>query len=114
MNRQIQALLAFVALVVATSVLLSARVALQVGYTDALRDQRELRAESELLRNRLAVLDRGAKAFLSRDIAILENLFLDEVEPGDYFLAAQPVKMCGIEAAPARAVLITDLIFSSA
>ena len=67
MNRQVKALLAFVALVVATSMLLSARVALQVGYTDALRDQRELRAESELLRNRLAVLDRGAKAFLSRD-----------------------------------------------
>ncbi len=47
------------------------------------------------------------KAFLSREIAILENLFLDDVEPGDYFLAAQPVKMGGIEAAPARAVLIT-------
>ena len=64
---QFKALLGFVLAVVAASALLNARVALQVDYTETLREQRELRAESELLRNRLAVLDRGAKAYLCRD-----------------------------------------------
>lgn len=67
MNRQVKALLGFALMAALAGGLLSARVAVQVGYTAILKDQRELRAESELLRNRLAVLDRGAKAFLSRD-----------------------------------------------
>ncbi len=51
------------------------------------------------------------KAFLSKGIAILESLCLDNVEPGNYFLIAPPVKMCGIEAAPVRALLIADHLF---
>ena len=39
------------------------------------------------------------------DIAILENLNLNDIEDGEYDLCAFPVKMCGIEAAPCRAVL---------
>ncbi len=51
------------------------------------------------------------KAFLSADIAVLEGLELSEVQPGDYFLFAAPVKLGGLEGAPARAFLIADYIF---
>ena len=50
------------------------------------------------------------KAFLQNDVAILENLDLSEVEPGDYYLIALPVKMGAIDGAPVRAVLIDDYI----
>lgn len=50
------------------------------------------------------------KAFLQNDIAIIENLDLSDVEPGDYYLIALPVKMGEIEGAPVRAVLIDDYI----
>ncbi|MCQ2483880.1 MAG: cyclase family protein [Clostridia bacterium] len=50
------------------------------------------------------------KAFLQNDIAIIENLDLSDVEPGDYYLVALPVKMGAIEGAPVRAVLIDDYI----
>jgi len=53
------------------------------------------------------------KAFLQAGVAILEGLDLSEVEPGEYFLFAPPVAYDGIEAAPARAVLISDYIFWS-
>lgn len=53
------------------------------------------------------------KAFLQEDIAILEGLDLSEVEPGEYFLFAPPVNYNGLEAAPVRAVLISDYIFWS-
>ncbi|MDD6275554.1 MAG: cyclase family protein [Clostridia bacterium] len=50
------------------------------------------------------------KAFLQNGVAILENLDLSGVEPGDYYLIALPVKMGAIEGAPVRAVLIDDYI----
>lgn len=50
------------------------------------------------------------KAFLQNDIAIIENLDLSDVDPGDYYLIALPVKMGAIEGAPVRAVLIDDYI----
>ncbi|MBP9989358.1 MAG: cyclase family protein [Ruminococcus sp.] len=50
------------------------------------------------------------KAFLQNDVAILENLDLSAVEPGDYYLIAFPVKMGAIDGAPVRAVLIDDYI----
>lgn len=53
------------------------------------------------------------KAFLQAGVAILEGLDLSEVEPGEYFLFAPPVNYDGIEAAPARAVLVEDYIFWS-
>lgn len=51
------------------------------------------------------------RAFLSNGIAVLEGLELGEVSPGEYYLFAPPVKLDGMEGAPARAVLIDDHIF---
>ncbi len=51
------------------------------------------------------------KAVLSADIPIIEGLDLTDVEPGRYFLVAQPVKIGGLEAAPCRAILIKDHLF---
>ncbi len=53
------------------------------------------------------------KAVLSADIPILEGLDLSNVEPGKYFLLAQPLKVSQVEAAPCRAVLIKDHLFWS-
>ncbi len=53
------------------------------------------------------------KAILSADIPIIEGLDLSNVEPGRYFLVAQPIKIGGLEAAPCRAVLIKDYLFWS-
>lgn len=50
------------------------------------------------------------KAFLQNGVAVLENLDLSQVEPGDYYLIALPVKMGAIDGAPVRAVLIDDYI----
>lgn len=51
------------------------------------------------------------KAFLRDKTVILENLDLSRVQPGKYFLMAQPLKIKGVEAAPCRAVLIEDYLF---
>lgn len=51
------------------------------------------------------------KAILGADIPIIEGLDLSNVEPGRYFLMAQPLKVSGVEAAPCRAVLIKDHLF---
>ena len=51
------------------------------------------------------------KAFLSKGIVILEGLDLSEVEPGNYFLIALPMKIGGAEGAPVRAFLADEYIF---
>lgn len=53
------------------------------------------------------------KAFMQGGTTILEGLDLSEVQPGEYFLFAPPVLYDGLEAAPVRAVLISDYIFWS-
>ncbi len=53
------------------------------------------------------------KAILGSDIPIIEGLDLSNVEPGTYFLLAQPLKVSGLEAAPCRALLIKDHLFWS-
>ena len=53
------------------------------------------------------------RAFLRENVAIIENLDLENVKPGRYFLVAQPLKIGGAEAAPLRAVLLADMIFWS-
>ncbi len=53
------------------------------------------------------------KAILSADIPIIEGLDLSAVEPGRYFLMAQPIKVSGVEAAPCRAILVKDHLFWS-
>ena len=52
-------------------------------------------------------------AFLRENVAIVENLKLEHVKPGRYFLLAQPLKIGGAEAAPVRAVLLADYVFWS-
>ncbi|SIS51247.1 cyclase family protein [Alicyclobacillus vulcanalis] len=42
---------------------------------------------------------------LSREIVVLEGLRLKDVPPGEYFMVALPLKLTGIDAAPARVVL---------
>lgn len=62
--------------------------------TDALgieRDQPEYTTHRPLMRN---------------DIIIVEGLRLGHVEPGSYWLVIAPLKLTGIDAAPARAFLI--------
>lgn len=49
------------------------------------------------------------RAFLERDMVILENLWLDSVEEGLYFLTAAPIKIKGAEGSFVRAVLIQQL-----
>jgi arylformamidase len=51
------------------------------------------------------------KAFLRKGIVILEGLDLSEVQPGNYFLIALPMKIGGAEGAPVRAFLADDYIF---
>lgn len=45
-------------------------------------------------------------ALLGADIIIIEGLRLKNVLPGVYFLSCLPLKLHGLEAAPARAILI--------
>ena len=52
-------------------------------------------------------------ALLRENVAIVENLELNHVKPGRYFLLAQPLKIGGAEAAPVRAVLLADYVFWS-
>lgn len=56
---------------------------------------------------------RTHRALLADNIAILEGLDLKNIKEGDYFLVAPPLKIEGAEAAPCRALLISDYIFWS-
>ncbi len=56
---------------------------------------------------------RTHRMFMIDNIALLENLDLSKAVPGDYFLSAAPVKISGAEAAPVRAILVSDFIFWS-
>ena len=56
---------------------------------------------------------RTHRMFMVDNIALLENLDLENVEPGKYFLVAAPVKISGAEAAPVRGMLVSDFIFWS-
>lgn len=53
------------------------------------------------------------KILLRAGIIILEGLRLKDVDPGEYVLAAFPLKIQGVEAAPVRAVLLKGLDRSS-
>lgn len=48
------------------------------------------------------------KILLGAGMAILEGLCLKEVQPGNYFLCAQPLKLADCDGAPCRAVLIEN------
>ena len=51
------------------------------------------------------------RALFNSNIAVLENLYLDKVKSGKYFLIAPPIKVGGADGAPVRALLINDYIF---
>lgn len=46
------------------------------------------------------------RILLEAEVVILEGLVLKEVTPGKYFLAAQPLKMEGLDGSPVRPVLL--------
>jgi arylformamidase len=49
------------------------------------------------------------KALFSSGAVILEGLRLHHIQPGTYFMVAAPLKWMGIEAAPARVVLLEGI-----
>lgn len=51
------------------------------------------------------------KTLFANDIIIIEGLRLKEVQQGDYFMVAAPLKLVGTDAAPARVLLFEDLNF---
>lgn len=53
------------------------------------------------------------RSLLSKNIAILEGLNLENAHNGEYFLIAPPVRIDGAEASFARALLVDDYIFWS-
>ena len=60
----------------------------------------------------LSIKQKGSKdhrphtALLSKNIPILEGVNLNEVRPGEYKLFCLPLKLIGIDGAPARVILI--------
>lgn len=46
------------------------------------------------------------RTLMNAEIVIIEGLRLKEVPPGAYLLVALPLKLTGVEAAPARAILV--------
>lgn len=46
------------------------------------------------------------RILLSAEVVILEGLVLKDITPGSYFLAAQPLKMEGLDGSPVRPVLL--------
>lgn len=56
--------------------------------------------------------DRVHRELMYNDIAILEGIDLSNVEDGEYFLFAAPIKIGEAEAAPCRAILIKGLYAS--
>jgi len=49
------------------------------------------------------------KALMKNDVAIIEGLRLEHVAPGEYFFCCLPMFLVGLDAAPARAVLIEGI-----
>lgn len=47
---------------------------------------------------------------LGNNVTILETITLEEIEPGEYFLACGPLKLAGSDGAPCRVALIENLI----
>lgn len=49
------------------------------------------------------------KALFANDIIIIEGLRLKEIEQGEYFMVAAPLKLIGTDASPARVLLFEGL-----
>jgi arylformamidase len=50
------------------------------------------------------------RVFLEAGVAILENLVLSDVDPGDYTLVALPLKLIDADGSPVRAVLLEGVV----
>ena len=50
------------------------------------------------------------KTLFDKGITIIEGVRLKEIAPAEYFMCALPLKIKGVDGAPARIVLIKDLI----
>jgi len=50
------------------------------------------------------------KSLFNKKIIIIEGVRLKEIQEGEYFICALPLKIKGVDGAPARIVLIKDLI----
>ncbi len=48
------------------------------------------------------------KAFMHQNIPIIEGLRLEHINSGNYFLWCLPIKIQGLDAAPARAILVLN------
>ena len=48
------------------------------------------------------------RTLLERDVVIVEGLMLGEVPAGEYELRCLPLRLAGLDGAPARAVLVTN------
>ncbi|MBB6674979.1 cyclase family protein [Cohnella nanjingensis] len=73
-----------------------ADIGIAIAATDALGIER---AQSEYPTHR---------TLMRAGVIIVEGLRLKHVEPGNYYLVIAPLKLTGIDAAPARAMLIGD------
>ncbi|MBD8014536.1 MULTISPECIES: cyclase family protein [Planococcus] len=51
------------------------------------------------------------KTLFAHDIIIIEGLALKEVQQGEYFMVAAPLKLTGTDASPARVLLFDELNF---
>jgi len=51
---------------------------------------------------------RTHRALLGNDVVIVEGLALGEPEPGEYELVCLPLRLAGLDGAPARAILISS------
>ncbi|MFD2445969.1 cyclase family protein [Bacillus sp. CGMCC 1.16607] len=49
------------------------------------------------------------RALMGKDIIIIEGIRLKEVEAGEYFMVAAPLKLQGVDASPARILLLDGL-----
>jgi arylformamidase len=49
---------------------------------------------------------------LRAEVVIIEGLRMKQVQPGTYFLMAQPLKMAGLDGSPVRAVLLEDVVMT--
>ncbi|PLR99843.1 cyclase family protein [Bacillus sp. T33-2] len=49
------------------------------------------------------------RALMGQDIIIMEGLQLKDVQPGEYFMVAAPLKLQGTDASPARVLLIEGI-----
>ena len=69
------------------------------------KGQQQAKCREEQGKQQENVRQRHHHRLLARQLRVLENLVLDDVEAGDYELIALPLKLVEADASPVRAVL---------